>query len=477
MAVVCAFALTRWASESLAASVIHVATTGNDAADGSAERPLNSLPQAQHRARELRTKQPGEQVTIEVGAGTYVLKEPLVFTPEDSGASAERPLTIVGRGDIRISGGDRIDGFKPREGHWVASVPESVPPFRDLWVNGRRAIRARAPNDGYYRIAAAGTDKRTSFTAEPKDITPIANPTTAEVVYFHDWSISRVGVKSIDSDKHTYQLVGPIGANSPFFAICGFEQHPRYFVENAIELLDAPGEWFFDAAKRELHYMPREGETIEKLEAIAPRLSQLVVLRGTDQKSVENVRFEGLNFTNTAFDLPALGYAEVQANWYSRREDLAERTRVLPPAAVSSDRAKNCAFKNCRFEHLAAAGLHIAHSVNVRAERSTFSDLGGNGIMIGSPMNEENPPAEGNVVGRGLVSFKHQFNESTSFENVSLIETGSNNTFLQNDAGIAVSMSEKLALKLGYQVRHNTDVNPGKEKTDQLITTNLVFKY
>ncbi|HMM66722.1 MAG TPA: DUF481 domain-containing protein [Dokdonella sp.] len=87
------------------------------------------------------------------------------------------------------------------------------------------------------------------------------------------------------------------------------------------------------------------------------------------------------------------------------------------------------------------------------------------------------PSAEGNVVGRGLVSFKHQFNESTSFENVSLIETGSNNTFLQNDAGIAVSMSEKLALKLGYQVRHNSDVNPGKEKTDQLITTNLVFKY
>lgn len=87
------------------------------------------------------------------------------------------------------------------------------------------------------------------------------------------------------------------------------------------------------------------------------------------------------------------------------------------------------------------------------------------------------PAAEGNVVGRGLLSFRHKFNDSTSFENVSLVETGSNNTFLQNDAGIAVSMSEKLALKLGYQVRHNSDVNPGKEKTDQLFTTNLVFKF
>lgn len=87
------------------------------------------------------------------------------------------------------------------------------------------------------------------------------------------------------------------------------------------------------------------------------------------------------------------------------------------------------------------------------------------------------PDVEGNVVGRGLVTFKHKFNDVTSFENTSLIETGSNNTFLQNDAGLAVSMNEKLALKLGYQVRHNSDVSPGKKKTDQLVTTNLVYKF
>lgn len=87
------------------------------------------------------------------------------------------------------------------------------------------------------------------------------------------------------------------------------------------------------------------------------------------------------------------------------------------------------------------------------------------------------PDVEGNVVGRGLITFKHKFNDVTSFENTSLIETGSNNTFLQNDAGLAVSMNEKLALKLGYQIRHNSDVSPGKKKTDQLVTTNLVYKF
>lgn len=100
-------------------------------------------------------------------------------------------------------------------------------------------------------------------------------------------------------------------------------------------------------------------------------------------------------------------------------------------------------------------------------------------VISGDPPIETfvDPAAEGNIVGRGLISFKHKFNDSTSFENTTLIETGSNNTFLQNDAGLSVSMTDKLALKLGYQVRHNSDVTPDKKKTDQLLTTNLVFKF
>jgi hypothetical protein len=459
LAVVFAFAFACWASTAFAASVIHVAPGGSDAADGTAEQPLRSLPQAQRRARELRAKQPGEPLTIDVGAGSYVLTEPLVFTPEDSGASGKHPLTITGSGTVRISGGTRIEGFRPRDGHWVAAIPDSVAPFRDLWVNGRRAIRARAPNEGYYRIDAAGPDRRTSFTAESKDVLSIANPATAEVVYLHDWSVSRVGLKSIDSGKQTYLLAGSIGANYPFLAICDFEQHPRYFVENAIELLDAPGEWFLDAAKRELHYMPREGETIDEVKATAPRLSQLMLVRGTDQKPVQNIRFEGLSFVNTAFDLPRLGYAEIQANSYASRRDLTAGTTLMPPAAATLERAKNCSFENCRFEHLAAAGLHIAHSSKVRVERSTFSDLGGNGIMIGS-MNEENPTAEGNVVENCTIERCGQ----TYFGGVGIWIGMAANTIVRNNevrdlpyTGISVgwSWNPRPTMCRGNQIRYN----------------------
>jgi len=85
--------------------------------------------------------------------------------------------------------------------------------------------------------------------------------------------------------------------------------------------------------------------------------------------------------------------------------------------------------------------------------------------------------SEGDAVGRGLIAYKHDFTDTTSLVDTLLVEAGQDNTFLQNDAGLQVAMSKKLALKVGYQVRHNSDVGPGVESTDQLITTNLVYNF
>jgi putative salt-induced outer membrane protein len=85
--------------------------------------------------------------------------------------------------------------------------------------------------------------------------------------------------------------------------------------------------------------------------------------------------------------------------------------------------------------------------------------------------------SDGEAVGRGLIAYKHGFTDTTSFVDTLLVEAGSTNTFAQNDAGLQVDMSKKLALKVGYQVRHNSDVAPGIKATDQLITTNLVYNF
>jgi putative salt-induced outer membrane protein len=98
-------------------------------------------------------------------------------------------------------------------------------------------------------------------------------------------------------------------------------------------------------------------------------------------------------------------------------------------------------------------------------------------IIVDSESVAVRQPTESEMVGRGLINYKYKLTANTSFDDTLLVEAGSKNTYLQNDAGLAVSMTRKLALKVGFQVRHNTDVLPGTKNTDTLTTTNLVYSF
>ena len=83
----------------------------------------------------------------------------------------------------------------------------------------------------------------------------------------------------------------------------------------------------------------------------------------------------------------------------------------------------------------------------------------------------------GEGVARGLVNFKYRLTDNTAFEDTLLAEAGSKNKYYQNDAGLSVSMTKKMALKLGFQVRYNSDTQPGTQSTDTLTPTNLVYNF
>ena len=88
-----------------------------------------------------------------------------------------------------------------------------------------------------------------------------------------------------------------------------------------------------------------------------------------------------------------------------------------------------------------------------------------------------NPDSDSSVAARGKIDYKHSFNANTSLVDTYLVESDNTNTFMQNDLGVAVKMTDKLAMKVGYQVRYNSDVAAGFKKTDQLLTTNLVYGF
>jgi len=95
------------------------------------------------------------------------------------------------------------------------------------------------------------------------------------------------------------------------------------------------------------------------------------------------------------------------------------------------------------------------------------------------------PPKTTNndTVGRGRIAYEQKLTASTKIYDTFLVEAGQDNTFLQNEAGVQVTMTKVLALSVAYVVRHNTDVQPAtppeveRKHTDELLTVNLVFEF
>lgn len=74
-------------------------------------------------------------------------------------------------------------------------------------------------------------------------------------------------------------------------------------------------------------------------------------------------------------------------------------------------------------------------------------------------------------------SFQHQLTDNTQFVDKFRSEAGSDNTFVENDAALIVSMNDRFALKAGILIRHNTDPAPGADNTDTITSLNLVYNF
>ena len=195
------FALTALAVYALVAEekVIYVAPNAGEARDGSAERPFATPAEAQ---KALRTRMSaGERGgwTVSLAAGEYPISESFTFTPDDSGLP-DAPVVWRGPtdGSAKIVGACELKGWRVRpDGRWETDVPIKNMPrfqiavwFEQLYVNGRRAKRARYPNEGFMQAKGAkptllaGDTELMELFANGDDLAPLAASPIC------DWRIS-----------------------------------------------------------------------------------------------------------------------------------------------------------------------------------------------------------------------------------------------------------------------------------------------
>jgi parallel beta-helix repeat protein len=381
--------------------VFYVATNGNDGWSGELasprsrkEGPFATVPRAVEAAREWRQHQSGasgQPATVLVRGGLYFLSEPLVLTPEDSNLT----LAAYGGEQPVLSGGRRVTGWSSAtvgdKKLWAAKIPEARDGrwvFRELWVNGRRATRARHPNHGYLEAAGLlepggewnhGQDR---FRFGPGDLQNWKTVTNAELIVMNRWVESRLPVLRVDEAEKVVEF----GKRSVF----QLEVGDPYYVEGAMDFLDEPGEWCLDSAAGTVYYLPRPGEKPGKVGIIAPYLPQIVRVEGkpASGKFVERLVIQGLTFAHTEWCFPG-GFDKRTADLGLSPGPKAEvggfgQAAVGVPAAVHGVGLRECAWKDCFFTQMGTYGLELAGGcVSNRVDGCEFSDLGAGGLKLG----------------------------------------------------------------------------------------------
>ena len=391
---------------------IYLSPDGNDSAIGTKSAPKATLSSALRHARELRRLNDAsvkDGVRIHLLEGSYYLYEPILVRSEDSGTDGS-PTVITSNGNAVINGGVRITSWKRKGKYMIADVPlfNGRPlDFRQLWINGEKAVRARDVEDfeKMYRIKNVDAKKQIIWTPA-KAVSKIRKAKYPEMVLHEMWCVANLRIRSIkiEGDSAAIRFHNPeskIQFEHPWPSpmVTSYGNNSAFYLTNAMELLDVPGEWYHDIEERKLYYYPKKNEKIE--EAIVPAIETLISVEGTLDRPVRNVMFDNITFSYTTWMRPSImGHVPLQAGMYltegyrlepkmARRDGNHKLDNQgwlgRPASAVVVKGENNVSFINCHFQHLGSTGIDYEWGTNGGSIKNCmFYDIAGNGILAGS---------------------------------------------------------------------------------------------
>ncbi|MBI2844275.1 MAG: isochorismatase family protein [Armatimonadetes bacterium] len=281
---------------------IYVATNGSDSWSGKlaapnaqgTDGPFATLSRARDQVRAIKQEKGLiKPIKVVIRAGKYFLNETLDLDGRDSGTKQFPIEWSAYRGEkVTISGGRRITGWRPyRGGILQADFPGTK--TRQLFFNGERQILARTPNCDPMDPLYSGWSFFVDYV-EPDGFKyadgllpqPLAKPTQAEVCFFFRVSSSSVSLKSIDYDNRIIHTAYR-GAVGPF---SGFNAGARFRLENALEMLDQPGEWCVDTEVGKLYFWPPSGLN-DKSEVVVPQVDTLLAISRAGWITISGLTF------------------------------------------------------------------------------------------------------------------------------------------------------------------------------------------
>lgn len=388
---------------------LYVSPSGNDAWTGTLSEPnsdnndgpLATLNAARIKVREYTSGGHTGPVTVLIRGGEYVLDSTIVFGPEDSGTEAS-PVHYRAWPDETpvFTGGITLDNWqkciedpagvseKATGNLWYCEIPGNK---KGRWqitslYNGKELL----PRSRSEAFSASEHQVLDPLNAQPKDVRGLdwdAEPvvfsrefrysgndlkdwkTPSDIEIFlrpkHGWLINMLPLERIDTRKKTaYFAVDPT---------YGIRPGNEFYVENAIEYLDEPGEWVFNSTEGRVYIWPEH--PLEEADIRAPFLQEFIRIEGIeDSVQVRHLHFEGLTFRHGLRDTWQPGDKGLQHDW-----EMYDKGN----AVMRFRHADECSVTKCTFEASSGTGVRF----DLRAQHNMVADcifahLGGTGILL-----------------------------------------------------------------------------------------------
>jgi len=264
--------------------------------------------------------------------------------------------------------------------------------------------RARSPNiyienpDKYHEFWwQATTDNATSIsTLVDRNHLPFAPNLTGARAYIMDGA-DRCGtflyIRSIarhnpQSGSITMDL--PVGAVTYGNQETGISDQSKYFVDDAVGLLDNPGEWFFDSSEKKLYLWPIEEKNPAGLSIEIGRRDtgininrSHVTLQGLAIKNINDYDFSdrptgAIIFAPTA-DITDIKLKNISGSY------LGNGIWAAPPSAVT---IQNVKIVNASFRHISKSSISFIGSPTTTDSIRNISITGSDISASGFPSNE-----------------------------------------------------------------------------------------
>ncbi len=457
--------------------------------NGTKESPFKTLEEARAKIRSVLAATPTANLTVYLMGGTYVLDETFSLGAEESSLGRltfknynNENVVITSAHAVsgewtKVSGKNYYSYQLPGSGNW--------PAFRDLLVNGERATLAKSKEYAYKLNWVNAVYKENSNIGSCDNLLYISsdalsgitneNLNGVEIGQLMEWKSQIFHIASLTGESSKGELQITLDSTE-FYNLLNTDSTMKdltgrtYWLQNHINFLDEPGEFYYDQSAGVVYYYPLSNVDISEAEIAYATLDYLVELENT-----ANITFDGITFTGTtANDITENGLITHLGN--TIREPIGAGTdagRNVPYAAIHGiSNVEGVEVLNCRFTDLGGSAMVFDFGIkDLTVVGNVMKDLAMAGIQVGRNQRAWNQGGE-------LGASEDVTISNNYITNIGLVVYGapgirvarSKNLTIQHNTIVHVPYS---AIMAGY----GWNLNPTQAENTCLINADISYNY